>query len=185
MQQISIISSSVRPDRQSHRVALYFKNYLTENKLATVEILDLKEYDFPIFTDTLKNQANPSKAALDFAKKIETSNGIILVTPEYNGGYPASLKNAIDLLYDEWRHKPVAIATVSAGPFGGAQALVSLQFTLWKMKIWTITEIFSVPNVHENYDELGVPTDKIATDKLVEVFIKELMWCIKADRVKM
>lgn len=185
MQQISIISSSVRPERQSHRVALYFKNYLTENKIAKVEILDLKEYDFPIFADTLKKQANPSKAALDFAKKIESSNGIIIVTPEYNGGYPASLKNAVDLLYDEWRHKPLAIATVSSGPFGGTEALISLQFTLWKMKIWTITEIFSVPNVHENYDDLGVPTDKVATDKLAEIFIKELMWCIKADRLKM
>ena len=165
MQHISIISSSIRPDRQSHRVALYFKNYLTENKLATAEILDLKEYDFPIFAETLKKQANPSKKALEFAKKIESSKGVIIVTPEYNGGYPASLKNAIDLLYGEWRHKPVAIATVSAGPFGGSQVLYSLQFILWKMKVWTITEIFSVPNVQANYDESGKPTDKATSDK--------------------
>ncbi|GAB2616460.1 NAD(P)H-dependent oxidoreductase [Emticicia sediminis] len=184
MQHISIISASVRPDRQSHRVALYFKNYLTENNLASVEILDLKEFDFPIFSETLKKQANPSEKALEFAKKIKTSKGIIMVTPEYNGSYPASLKNTIDLLYDEWRHKPVAIATVSAGPFGGSQALVSLQFTLWKMKAWTITEMFSVPNVHQNYDDAGKPTDKSATDKLAEVFIKELMWCVKADNSK-
>jgi NAD(P)H-dependent FMN reductase len=185
MQHISIISSSVRPDRQSHRVALYFKNYLLENNLATVEILDLRDYDFPIFTETLKKQANPSEKALEFSKKIKASKGIIMVTPEYNGGYPASLKNAIDLLYDEWRHKPVAIATVSAGPFGGSQVLLSLQFILWKMKVWTITEIFSVPNVHQNYDDTGKPTDKAATDKLAEAFIKELMWCVKADNTKL
>jgi NAD(P)H-dependent FMN reductase len=184
MQHISIISSSVRPDRKSHRVALYFKNYLTENKLATAEILDLKAYDFPIFTETLKKQANPSKKALEFAEKIELSKGVIIVTPEYNGGCPASLKNAIDLLYDEWRHKPVAIVTVSNGPFGGSQVLYSLQFTLWKMKVWTVTEIFSVPNVQKNYDESGKPTDQAATDKLAEPFIKELMWCIKADNAK-
>jgi NAD(P)H-dependent FMN reductase len=184
MQHISIISSSIRPDRQSHRVALYFKNYLTENKLATAEILDLKEYDFPIFAETLKKQANPSKKALEFAKKIESSKGVIIVTPEYNGGYPASLKNAIDLLYGEWRHKPVAIATVSAGPFGGSQVLYSLQFILWKMKVWTITEIFSVPNVQANYDESGKPTDKATSDKLAEAFIKELLWCVKADNAK-
>lgn len=52
------------------------------------------------------------------------------------------------------------------------------------MKVWTITEIFSVPNVHQNYDGTGVPTDKVATDKLAEVFIKELMWCVKADNSK-
>lgn len=184
MQHISIISSSVRPDRQSHRVALYFKNYLTENNVANVDILDLKEYDFPIFTETLKKQINPSREALEFAKKIKSSHGIIMVTPEYNGSYPASLKNAIDLLYDEWRHKPVAIATVSTGPFGGSQMLLSLQFILWKMKTWSITEIFSVPNVLQNYDETGKPTNKAATDKLAEAFIKELMWCVKANNSK-
>ncbi len=184
MQHISIISSSVRPDRKSHRLALYFKNYLTENNLSSVEILDLREYAFPIFTEKLQNQASPSEKALVFSQKIQSSHGIILVTPEYNGGYPASLKNAIDLLYKEWRHKPVAIATVSAGPFGGSQVLLSLQFILWKMKVWTITEIFSVPNVDQNYDDTGKPADKAASDKLAEVFIKELMWCVKADNSK-
>ena len=49
MYNISIISSSIRDDRKSHHVALYFQNYLTENKLAISQILDLKEYDFPLF----------------------------------------------------------------------------------------------------------------------------------------
>ncbi len=109
MPHISILSSSVRNDRKSHRVALYFQNYLRENKLATTEILDLKEYNFPIFQDTLKTMQHPSEGVLDFAKKIKAADGILIVTPEYNGGYPASLKNAIDLLYEEWKHKPVLI----------------------------------------------------------------------------
>ena len=184
MRHISIISSSVRKGRKSHNVSLYFQNYLTENKLATVEIIDLKEYNFPIFDGTFKTLINPAENVIEFAEKIKLSDGIIIVTPEYNGGYPASLKNAIDLLYKEWRHKPVAIATVSAGPFGGSQVLLSLQFILWKMKVWTITEIFSVPNVHQNYDDTGKPADKAASDKLAEVFIKELMWCVKADNSK-
>jgi NAD(P)H-dependent FMN reductase len=104
-----------------------------------------------------------------------------MVTPEYNGSYPASLKNAIDVLYDEWRHKPVAIVTVSAGPFGASQALVALQFTLWKMMAWTIPAMFAVPNVVKAYDEKGNPTDKTTSDKFAAVFIKELLWCIEAD----
>jgi NAD(P)H-dependent FMN reductase len=179
MKHISIISSSVRTGRKSHSVALYFQQYLNENKLATTEILDLKEYNFPIFEATLKKQKNPSEAALDFAKKIQSSAGIIIVTPEYNGGYPASLKNAIDLLYEEWENKPVAIATVSSGPFGGSQALVSLQFTLWKMKARTITAIFSVPTVDKGYDAKGRALDKTASDKLAEPFIKELLRCME------
>ncbi len=182
MSHISIISSSVREGRKSHNVVLYFQNYLIENKLATTEIIDLKEYNFPIFESTLKLMNNPAKNILEFANRIKSSDGIIIVTPEYNGGYPASLKNAIDLLYEEWKHKPIAIVTVSSGPFAGNQALVSLQFTLWKMKAWTIPAMFSVPTVDKAYDENGKAMDKLNSDKLAAVFIKELLWCIEADK---
>lgn len=182
MRHISIISSSVREGRKSHSVVLYFQNYLTENKLATTEIIDLKAYNFPIFEGTLNTLVNPAENVLEFAEKIKTSEGIIIVTPEYNGGFPASLKNAIDLLYEEWKHKPIAIVTVSSGPFAGSQALVSLQFTLWKMRAWTIPAMFSVPMVDKAYDENGSPTDKANSDKLAAVFIKELLWCIEADK---
>jgi NAD(P)H-dependent FMN reductase len=182
MRHISIISSSVREGRKSHNVSLYFQQYLTENKLATTEIIDLKEYNFPIFESTLKTMIHPAENVLEFADRIHSSEGIIIVTPEYNGGYPASLKNAIDLLYDEWKHKPIAIVTVSSGPFAGSQALVSLQFTLWKMMAWTIPAMFSVPTVDKAYDENGRPMDKSNSDKLAAIFIKELIWCIEADR---
>lgn len=182
MRHIPIISSSVREGRKSHYVSLYFQHYLTENNLATTEIIDLKQYAFPIFDATIKTLSDPSEGALDFAKRIKSADGIIIVTPEYNGGYPASLKNAIDLLYDEWNHKPVGIATVSAGPFGGSQALVSLQFTLWKMKAWTIPAMFSVPNIDKSYDATGTPMDKPTSDKFAAAFIKELLWCIEAGK---
>ncbi len=182
MRHIAILSSSVREGRKSHQVALYFQSYLQENKLATTEILDLKAYNFPIFQGTLQTLVNPPKNVLEFAGKIKSAEGIIIVTPEYNGGYPASLKNAIDLLYEEWKHKPVAIATVSSGPFGGSQALVALQFTLWKMRAWTIPAMFSVPTVEKAYDENGKAMDKLNSDKLAEIFIKELLWCIEVDR---
>ncbi len=181
MVNISIISSSIRPERNSHRVVLYFKKYLEENGLAKPEILDLKEYNFPLFENTLKTQKNPASNLIAFTEKIKLSNGIIIVTPEYNGSYPASLKNVIDVLYEEWKHKPIAIVTVSAGPFGGSQALVALQFTLWKMKAWTIPAMFSVPLVQTAYDEKGNAADKVATDKLASIFIKELLWCVEAD----
>lgn len=102
MYKIAIISSSVRNDRKSHYVALYFQKYLEENKLAKSEILDLKEYNFPVFEDTIKTLQNPTEEVLDFAKRIKNSDGIIIITPEYNGSFPSSLKNVIDLLYDEW-----------------------------------------------------------------------------------
>ena len=73
MPHIAILSSSVRTGRNSHRVTLYFKHYLESNNLATVEILDLKEYNFPIFDERLKYQKNPNAAMLDFAGKIKSA----------------------------------------------------------------------------------------------------------------
>ena len=155
MPHISIISSSVRTGRNSQRVALYLKKYLSENNLVTTEILDLKEYNFPIFDERLSKQNNPNANALEFAKKIKLSDGIIIVTPEYNGGYPASLKNIIDLLYDEWHRKPVAISTVSITNFGGSQVITSLQFSLWKMHAWVVSATFPIPKVQETFGEAG------------------------------
>ena len=181
MLHISIISSSVRIDRKSHRVALYFNNYLTENDLATVEILDLKEYNFPLFDNRLKHQKNPSAQLLDFAKKVKVTDGIIIVTPEYNGSFPASLKNAIDVLYEEWHGKPISIVTVSSGAFGGTQALISVQFVLWKIGAWTVTNMFNVANVAEAYNASGHATDKDATDKLTKLFVEELLAAVDAN----
>lgn len=179
---IAIISSSVRTGRNSHRVALFFKNYIEENKLATVEILDLQLYQFPIFEERLKFQKNPSPLAIEFAEKIKASDGVIIVTPEYNGGYPASLKNVLDLLIDEWKRKPVAISTVSAGGFAGMNVITSLQFTLWKIQAWTVSAMFPVAKVSEAYNEEGMPSDKEGTEKRAKVFIDELLWCAEAKK---
>jgi NAD(P)H-dependent FMN reductase len=182
MPHIAIVSSSVRRERKSHRVVLYFQNYLIENGLATVEILDLKKYGFPIFEDTIKTLQSPSEKVLHFANGIKSADGIIIVTPEYNGGFPASLKNAIDLLYDEWHRKPIAISTVSEGVFGGSQALVSLQFVLWKIGAWTVTNMFPVPDVAKSFDAEGKAMDKLVTDKLAAVFLAELLESIEANK---
>jgi NAD(P)H-dependent FMN reductase len=179
MYHISIISSSIRTGRKSHRVALYFEKYLKENNLATSEILDLKSYNFPVFEERLKFQEEPLLQTLEFAKKIKLSDGVIIVTPEYNGSFPASLKNVIDLLYEEWYHKPIGISTVSAGAFGGSQVLISLQFVLWKMMALTVPVTFSVSKIGDSFDELGKAQNKTESDKLAAVFTAELLRCIK------
>lgn len=179
MPHIAIISASVRLGRNSHRVALYFRNFLLRQNIATVEILDLNAYQFPLFTERLKYQAAPSPDILDFAQRVRTADGILIVTPEYNGGYPASLKNVIDLLYDEWFRKPIAIATVSDGIFGGTQVITSLLFTLWKIRAWVVPARFPVPKAETAFDEDGHPIEK-ETDERATTFINELLWCVLA-----
>lgn len=182
MPHIAIISSSVRTGRNTHKVARYLERYITENELASTDMLDLGEYQFPIFEERIKYQKEPSENVLDFVDRFKKADGVIIVTPEYNGGYPASLKNVVDLMYEEWYKKPVAISTVSAGSFGGTQVITSLQFILWKMKAWVVPAQFPVPKVQENYDEEGQAVDKDRTDKRAASFLKELLWCIEAKR---
>jgi len=182
MPKIAIISASVRKGRKSHSVALYFQKYLAEKQLAETEIIDLQAYSFPIFEERLRLIENPTEHMLQLAKTITEVDGVIIVTPEYNGGYPASLKNVIDLLYAEWKRKPIAIATVSAGAFGGSQVITSLQFSLWKIGALTIPAMFPVPTVEKAFSEDGVPTDQEAMGKKAGTFVNELLFWMKAKQ---
>jgi len=182
MAHISIISSSVRDGRNSHRVALYLQDYLMDNDLAQSEIIDLRKYKFPIFDERMRLQKDPTTQMTQFAEKIRLSDGVIIVTPEYNGSIPASLKNVIDFLYDEWHRKPIAIATVSTGVFGGSQALITLQFILWKMHAWTVPAVFQVGNVTENFNESGKAVDSEVSNKQAQMLVNELMWCVEANK---
>jgi|SRR6185312_12535043 len=180
MPNILIISASVRMGRNSHRVALFFKKFIEENKMGTAEIADLNAYKFPIFDERLRFQKNPTAQLIEFAERVKKADGIIIVTPEYNGGYPASIKNVVDLLYDEWHHKPIAISTVSNGNFGGSQVITSLQFSLWKIRALTVTAQFPAPNADKTFAEDGTPTDAEGTNKRATGFVNELLWFIKA-----
>ncbi len=184
MQNIAILSASVRKGRNSHRAALYLKSFIERNKLANVSIVDLKEFDFPIFEERLRFLENPASEITAFAQEIKAADGVIIVTPEYNGGYPASLKNVVDLLYDEWQRKPIAICTCSAGGFGGAQVLVELQFTLWKIGALTVPAMFPIPQVQNTFDENGNATDQEFTDKRAKKFVDELLWVCEKLRAK-
>jgi len=182
MGHIVIISSSVRTGRKSHGVALYFQNKILEQKKETVEILDLEKYNFPIFNERLIHQNSPIASAVEFSEKIKKADGVIIVTPEYNGGYPASIKNAVDLLIDEWKHKPVAISTVSDGQFGGSQVLISLQFSLFKLHALTSSVLFPVPKSIEVISVNGEPIDPERTGKRFSKFIDELRWLMEAKK---
>lgn len=182
MYNIALISSSVRTGRNSHRVALYLDWYCSENNLAAVDMIDLAALNFPVFEERLQYMKNPPEGAQAFAERITNAEGVIVVTPEYNGGYPAALKNAIDLLYPEWKRKPIGLATVSAGAFGGSQVGTSLSFSFLKIGALVTPAVFRVPTVQKAYDENGVPVDKEATDRRAKAFLDEFFWLVEAGR---
>ena len=178
---IAIISGSVRIGRQSHRVAQYFQNYITSGRQATAEILDLKEFDFPVLEERLSHTPEPTDKEKLFSEKISKADAVIVVFPEYNGGYSAGIKNAIDLLYNEWYHKPVGLASVSNGNFGGMNAMSLLQTVFLKIRAVPVSATFPVPLVQDHFDENGNATgNKEMTDKRAAAFLKEVLWFAEA-----
>jgi len=133
-----------------------------------------------LFEERLRLLNNPPENLQEFARKIKAADGIVLVTPEYNGGYPASLKNAIDALYDEWKRKPIALCTVSPGPFAGMNVITSLQFVLWKIDALVVPAMFPVATVQTTFNENGQAADKAGTDKRASLFLAELTWHMEA-----
>lgn len=90
------------------------------------ELFDLKEYDIPFLGERRHRTENPHPDVEKFGQKVEESDGLVLVTPEYNHSYSGELKNALDHLYPEYEDKAFLYITVSAGGFGGIRALSHL-----------------------------------------------------------
>ena len=126
---IKIILASIRSNRFGDKPAKWILNIANKTEGISAELLDLKDYQLPIFAET----TSPAYVTGDYAtpevnrwaQKIAEADGFIIVTPEYNHGYPSSLKNNIDYLYKEWNNKPVCF--VAYGSTGGTRSTQQLR----------------------------------------------------------
>ncbi|MCW5898254.1 MAG: NAD(P)H-dependent oxidoreductase [Flavobacteriales bacterium] len=180
MGHIAILSASVRNGRASHRVALYLQRRIAEHAHHTADLIDLREHDFPIFHERLKFMDDPAPDVVAFADRVRQADGVIIVTPEYNGGMPAALKNVVDLLTQDWRGKPIALAPVSDGAFGGTQVVTQLLFNLWKIRAWVVPGAMQVPTVKDQFQEDGTPEDDKAWARRSDALLEGLTWAMEA-----
>jgi NAD(P)H-dependent FMN reductase len=172
---IPIIVGSTRRDRQSIKVARFVLSRLQGRPNVQTELLDLLEFDFPIMEERLRFRDDPPPGLKEFAGKIERADSIIIVTPEYNNGYPGVLKNSLDYLLPEYERKPVGIVTVSAGGYGGITCLAQLRLVTIGMGAFPIPENLAVSRVHESFKEDGTPNDP-GYEKRAAAFFDELLW---------
>lgn len=179
MKHIAILSSSVRDGRLSHRVALFLQQYLPANYPVTTEILDLKEYDFPLFSERLAFQKNPSPEVLDFTERFNKADGIVIVSPVYNAYFPAALKNVIDLYYKEWIRKPVGVVSVTSGMVPGIATVQHVQTLLLKMGAVVAPILYTVINTAKELDESGIPTNKEQAENLAKPMVNDLLWLME------
>ena len=125
--QIAIISSSTRIGRTSHRVAIAIHNALSKQDIKS-DTIDLLEFNLPIFKERYHLLDDKTEKQIQVAEKLQNSNAIIFVTPEYNGGISGSLKVFIDFFSKhEFANKPIGVATVSTGALGGIRAAYQWQ----------------------------------------------------------
>lgn len=176
MKRVTIISSSVRSGRLSHRAALYLQHYLTAHKLAEVELLDLKAYNFPLFTERFGHTEHPSEKLIDFTERLIASDATILVSPVYNASFPAALKNVIDLYDKEWYHQPVAIVSVTSGNVPGIATVQEIQALMLKLGALVIPMINTIIAAGDFFDEQGIPSTPEAAEKLLRPMLDELLW---------
>ena len=176
---IPIIAGSTRRDRQSIKVARFVLARLQQRKSAETELLDLLEYNFPIMEERLHHRDDPPPRLQEFAEKIGRADSLIIVTPEYNNGYPGVLKNALDYLLPEYERKPIGIVTVSAGGFGGLTCLAQLRLVAIGMGAFPIPESMPVSHVRNSFKEDGTPNDPVY-EKRAATFLDEVLWFTEA-----
>jgi NAD(P)H-dependent FMN reductase len=128
MNKIEVIIGSTRQGRFSERVATWVVDYLTTQANFDVEVVDLRDYPLPFFDGAppaMTQRDYPSDDVARLGRKLDEADGFVVLTAEYNHGYPAVLKNAMDHTFVEWRRKPIAF--VGWGNVGGARAIEQLR----------------------------------------------------------
>jgi NAD(P)H-dependent FMN reductase len=106
---------------------------------------------------------------------IINADGLVIVTPEYNHGYPGALKAVLDLLLKEYIHKPVALVGVSAGPWGGTRVIEAMVPMVRELGLAVTFNDLNFPKVQRTFDAEGKLLD-LAFEKRAADFLDELVW---------
>jgi NAD(P)H-dependent FMN reductase len=171
---IPIILGTARQARQSEKVARFILEEVKKAGLET-ELIDVRDYRIEA-TDNTEEIPQAQK----LSPIIEKADGFIIVSPEYNHGYPGELKMFLDMLYDQYARKPLGICGVSIGPLGGGRMVEKLRLVGIELHMVQIREVIYFPFVQNLFDEKGIIKDPGAYGKRVKNFLDELVWYAKA-----
>jgi NAD(P)H-dependent FMN reductase len=172
---IPIILGTARQGRRSEHAARFIFEETKKRADVETELIDV--CNLPMKLDDAGEQMKDPK----FSATIERCDGLIIVTPEYNHGYPGLLKHALDMNLKEYIHKAVGICGVSAGPFGGARVIEGLLPVMRELGLVTIFEDVNFGKVQEIFDEQGRLLDQSYV-KRVDKFLNELIWMARVLR---
>jgi NAD(P)H-dependent FMN reductase len=175
MLSLKIILASTRPGRKGAPVAEWFLDIAKQHKQFDAERLDLAKINLP-FLDEKEHprfKKYEHQHTKDWSAMIDPADAIVLVTPEYNYGYPAPLKNALDSIYQEWNYKPAGIVSYG-GIAAGTRSAQMLKLVLNALKMVTLADNVNIPFIAKHVDEQGkfITDEKI--DKSANAMLDEL-----------
>jgi NAD(P)H-dependent FMN reductase len=178
---ISVIVGSIRQGRFAEKPARWILQHLKNRSGIDAKLLDLRDFPMPFFDQPVPPAA-PGRPPYEhetvekWTGEIGASDGFVIVTPEYNYGPPAVLKNALDWVYPEWRRK--AVAFVSYGGAAGARSVQQLRETAIELQLAPVRSSVHIPaaTLWAHFRGGDVDAGLAELEASAKVMIDDLLW---------
>ena len=168
---IPILLGTNRKLRKSEFVARWLLGEMQKRPEIETRLFDVADFALPHddYGQEIKEQF------IEWRDAIVRADGLVIVAPEYNHGYPGSLKAVLDLLLREYIHKAVALVGVSAGPWGGTRVIEAMVQVVRELGLAVTFTDLNFPKVQNLFDEQGKLLDS-AFEARAAGFLDELVW---------
>ncbi|HSE33780.1 MAG TPA: NAD(P)H-dependent oxidoreductase [Pyrinomonadaceae bacterium] len=173
---IPVILGTVRRGRASENVAKFVFGEVEKREGVKTELIDISDLNFP------GDDAGEQIKNATFSETCERADGFVIVTPEYNHGYPGILKHVLDSNLKEYIHKAVGVCGVSAGGFGGTRVIEAFLPVLRELGLVTIFWDGNFSGAQKLFDGDGKILDEATHVKRIDKFLGELIWMSKVLR---
>ena len=172
---LPLLLGTSRQGRQSEHVAKFVVSEMKKRPEIATELIDVRELKMTN-QDTGTDAADPV-----YRDKIIRSDGLVIVAPEYNHGYPGPLKQALDMCLEEYNHKVVGLIGVSAGAFGGARVIENLVPVMRELGLVVTGVDGNFSQVRNAFDENGNLLEEKYVGRVAK-FLNELVWMARVLR---
>ena len=167
---VALILGSTREGRFGEVVARWAAGRLALRSDVEVDFVDPLEIEFP-----RRHEKEPGPAVSALRARLGLAQAFVVVTPEYNHGYTAVLKQLIDAVKAEWVAKPVGFVS-SGGVAGGLRAVEQLRLVFAELHAVTMRDGVGLPMAWNRFDAAGAPVDPEGVNGALEVMVDQLLW---------
>jgi NAD(P)H-dependent FMN reductase len=176
MPNLIIIVGSTRPGRAGAPIAQWFAARAKDHGGFDVTVVDLAELGLPLLDEPNHPRLGQytQQHTKDWSAIVDAADAFVIVTPEYNYGYPASVKNAIDYLHREWQHKPVGFVSYG-GVAAGTRAVQQLKQVVTTLRMLPVTDSVNIPFYNQFLDSDGVFQPNAVLEQAADAMLDELL----------